>query len=118
MQSGAYLGHLAVCYNHARMILGMTCIPEASSTDGALPCVSSPICMLLAPAGTVTSSKMERGELYDACVKNTVQIDKEGYVHLPNKPGLGVELDFGEIKKRTVRRGELRLPVVRTGGTG
>lgn len=46
--------------------------------------------------------KMERGELYDACVKNTVQIDKEGYVHLPNKPGLGVELDFGEIKKRTV----------------
>jgi L-alanine-DL-glutamate epimerase-like enolase superfamily enzyme len=46
--------------------------------------------------------KMEPGELYDACVKNTVQIDKEGYVHLPTKPGLGVELDFAEIKKRTV----------------
>jgi len=46
--------------------------------------------------------KMEPGELYDACVKDTVQIDKEGYVHLPTKPGLGVELDFAEIKKRTV----------------
>jgi L-alanine-DL-glutamate epimerase-like enolase superfamily enzyme len=29
---------------------------------------------------------------------------KEGYVHLPTKPGLGVELDFVEINKRTVFR--------------
>ena len=46
--------------------------------------------------------KMEPGKLFDVCVKNTIDIDKEGFVHLPTKPGLGVELDFNEIKKRTV----------------
>ena len=41
-------------------------------------------------------------EHYNACSKDTVQIDKEGYVHMPTKPGLGLELDFDELKKRTV----------------
>jgi L-alanine-DL-glutamate epimerase-like enolase superfamily enzyme len=39
---------------------------------------------------------------YDACAKDTVQIDKEGFVHMPTKPGLGIEFDFDEIEKRTV----------------
>ncbi len=46
--------------------------------------------------------KMEPGELYDVCAKDTIKIDKEGFVHLPTKPGLGLEFDFDEVKKRTI----------------
>ena len=46
--------------------------------------------------------KMEPGELYDVCAKDSLQIDKEGFIHLPSKPGLGLEFDFDEIKKRTI----------------
>ena len=46
--------------------------------------------------------KMEPGELYDVCVKDTIEIDEEGYVHLPSKPGLGLEFDFEEIERRKV----------------
>jgi L-alanine-DL-glutamate epimerase-like enolase superfamily enzyme len=45
---------------------------------------------------------MEPGELYDVCVKNTIEIDKEGFVHMPTKPGLGLEFDLDEIKRCTV----------------
>jgi L-alanine-DL-glutamate epimerase-like enolase superfamily enzyme len=34
--------------------------------------------------------------------KDCLTIDQEGYVHLPSKPGLGVELDWDEIDRRTV----------------
>ena len=46
--------------------------------------------------------KMEPGELYDVCAKDTIQIDDEGYVHLPTKPGLGIEFDLDEIDRRTI----------------
>ena len=46
--------------------------------------------------------KVEPGKPYDVCSKNTVEVDKEGFVHLPTKPGLGLEFDFDEIKKRTI----------------
>jgi L-alanine-DL-glutamate epimerase-like enolase superfamily enzyme len=46
--------------------------------------------------------KMEPGEDYDVCAKDTIQIDQEGFVHLPSKPGLGLEFDLDEIKKRTI----------------
>jgi len=46
--------------------------------------------------------KMEPGEAYDMCVKDTIKIDKEGFVHMPTKPGLGLDFDLDEIKKRTV----------------
>ncbi|UCG54451.1 MAG: mandelate racemase [Dehalococcoidia bacterium] len=46
--------------------------------------------------------KMEPGEQYDVCAKDTIQIDSEGFVHMPSKPGLGLELDFEEIKNRTI----------------
>jgi hypothetical protein len=36
--------------------------------------------------------KMEPGEAYDMCVKDTVKIDREGFVHMPTKPGLGLDL--------------------------
>jgi L-alanine-DL-glutamate epimerase-like enolase superfamily enzyme len=46
--------------------------------------------------------KMEPGETYDACAIDTIKIDKEGFVHLPSKPGLGLEFDADEIKRRTI----------------
>ncbi len=45
---------------------------------------------------------MEPGEAYDRCVKDTIKVDNEGFVHMPNKPGLGLDFDLDEIEKRTV----------------
>ena len=45
---------------------------------------------------------MEPAEAYDVCVKNPIKIDREGFVHMPTGPGLGVDFDLEEIKKRTV----------------
>lgn len=46
--------------------------------------------------------KMEPGEAYDVCAKDFIKIDEEGYVHLPTKPGLGIEFDLDEIENRTI----------------
>jgi L-alanine-DL-glutamate epimerase-like enolase superfamily enzyme len=46
--------------------------------------------------------KMEPGELYNLCATDTVEIDKEGFVHLPTKPGLGLGFDLEEIKKHEI----------------
>ena len=46
--------------------------------------------------------KVEPGELYDVCANDTIEIDKEGFVHLPSKSGLGLEFDLDEIKRRTI----------------
>ena len=59
-------------------------------------------------AGAVNCSdffeKMEPGEAYDVCAKDFVKIDEEGYVHLPTKPGLGIEFDMDEIENRTIMK--------------
>lgn len=44
---------------------------------------------------------VERFELY---AKDVVRIDSEGYVHMPTKPGIGVDLDWDDIDKRTIFR--------------
>jgi L-alanine-DL-glutamate epimerase-like enolase superfamily enzyme len=46
--------------------------------------------------------KTEPGEAYDVCVKNPIKIDRDGFVHMPEGTGLGVEFDLDEIKKRTL----------------
>ncbi len=46
--------------------------------------------------------KMEPGELYNVCVKNSLEIDDEGYIHMPTGPGLGLEFDFDELDRRTL----------------
>jgi L-alanine-DL-glutamate epimerase-like enolase superfamily enzyme len=46
--------------------------------------------------------KVEPGGPYDVCSKNTVEIDKEGFAHLPTMPGLGVEFDIDDIRKRSI----------------
>ncbi|MCL4371163.1 MAG: hypothetical protein M1380_09690 [Chloroflexi bacterium] len=39
---------------------------------------------------------------YPGVYLDPVQVDKDGYVHGPKKPGLGFEIDFNEAKKVTV----------------
>ena len=46
--------------------------------------------------------KMLPGDGYDICARDTVQIDKDGFVHMPSKPGLGLDLDFDEVARRTI----------------
>ena len=31
--------------------------------------------------------------------KDVIRIDKEGYVHAPKKPGLGLEIDWAQVDK-------------------
>ncbi|MEM3027854.1 MAG: enolase C-terminal domain-like protein [Candidatus Bathyarchaeia archaeon] len=35
-------------------------------------------------------------------IKDTIRIDREGFVHAPTKPGLSFEIDEAKLKKRTV----------------
>jgi len=42
------------------------------------------------------------GDWRDFGVKNSLQIDREGYIHVPQKPGLGMELDWDRIENMTV----------------
>ena len=38
---------------------------------------------------------------YPGVYLDPVQVDSEGYIHAPTKPGLGFEIDFVEAKKVT-----------------
>jgi L-alanine-DL-glutamate epimerase-like enolase superfamily enzyme len=40
---------------------------------------------------------------YPGVYLDVPQVDKEGYVHAPVKPGLGFEVDFSEVKKITAK---------------
>jgi L-alanine-DL-glutamate epimerase-like enolase superfamily enzyme len=42
--------------------------------------------------------------IFDVCQKEGINIDKEGNVSVPQKPGLGVELDWDEVEKRTLMK--------------
>jgi L-alanine-DL-glutamate epimerase-like enolase superfamily enzyme len=42
--------------------------------------------------------------LFETTGKDRFRIDQDGYVHLPTGPGLGVELDWDEVERRTVYR--------------
>jgi len=46
--------------------------------------------------------KTEPGEAYDVCVRNPIKVDKERFVHMPTEPGLGIDFDLNEIKRRTL----------------
>jgi len=43
-------------------------------------------------------------ERFEVCAKDHLPLDSEGCVHLPQKPGLGVDLDWDEVDKRTIYR--------------
>lgn len=46
---------------------------------------------------------IENGQegIFDVGTKDVIRIDKEGYVHAPQKPGLGVEIDWKQVEKGT-----------------
>jgi L-alanine-DL-glutamate epimerase-like enolase superfamily enzyme len=35
-------------------------------------------------------------------IKDTIRIDKDGFVHAPTKPGVCFEIDEANLKKRTI----------------
>ena len=39
---------------------------------------------------------------YEFCGKDHLRIDSEGYMHMPTKPGMGVDLDWDEVDKCTI----------------
>lgn len=41
--------------------------------------------------------------IFDQGTRDVVRIDREGYVHAPRKPGLGIDVDWDEIRGRTIR---------------
>lgn len=41
-------------------------------------------------------------ETRDAMLKEPITIDKKGYVKIPDKPGLGIELNEEKVKKYTL----------------
>lgn len=41
--------------------------------------------------------------IFDTAMKDIVRIDKEGYVHAPKKPGLGLEIDWSKIEELTTK---------------
>lgn len=44
---------------------------------------------------------VENGEegCFDVGTKEVIRIDKDGYVHAPKKPGLGIEIDWKQVEK-------------------
>jgi L-alanine-DL-glutamate epimerase-like enolase superfamily enzyme len=41
--------------------------------------------------------------IFDIGTRDVIRIDKEGYVHAPKKPGLGIDPDWDEIEKQTIK---------------
>ncbi len=42
--------------------------------------------------------------VFDVGMKEVLKIDKEGYVHAPTKPGLGLEIDWKKIEELTLKK--------------
>lgn len=41
-------------------------------------------------------------EKFEIYAKDLIRIDKDGYVHVPTKPGIGIDLDWDDIDRRTI----------------
>ncbi len=41
-------------------------------------------------------------ERFEVCAEDLLDMDAEGYMPMPNKPELGVDLDWDEVDRRTV----------------
>ena len=48
-------------------------------------------------------SPVPQGTFDTDVIKDTIRIDKEGFVHAPEKTGLGFEVDEKKLKERTVK---------------
>lgn len=40
--------------------------------------------------------------IFDQGTKDVIRIDRDGYVHAPRKPGLGLDVDWDDIERRTI----------------
>jgi len=85
-------------------VYGRTCIPHFWGPGIALAATLQLI-------GSIDSPYVEYNfhppawvpEARDAMLKEPIKIDKEGYVKIPDGPGLGVELDEENIERYTVK---------------
>lgn len=41
-------------------------------------------------------------EVFNFAVKEDIEIDKQGYAHVPKGPGLGMEVDWDYIDRHTI----------------
>jgi len=41
--------------------------------------------------------------IFDQGTKDVIRIDREGYVHAPKKPGLGIDVNWEEVEKKTIK---------------
>jgi L-alanine-DL-glutamate epimerase-like enolase superfamily enzyme len=80
---------LASCYN-------IQCVPETFASAIALYANLHFIASI--PNGELLEFDQTPNPLRDELVVEPLCIDKEGYVHLPEKPGLGLELDWDVVR--------------------
>ena len=87
-----------------------TTAPSPSARLAAVtrpPCASTIWRTIDRPSPELAPKAVPLGRWYESSYPgvylDTVQIDKEGYVHAPKKPGLGFEIDWKEARKVTVQ---------------
>jgi len=88
------VAHLAEAY-------GMKCEPH--SWGHQLTQAAHFQCMLAMYNNDFFELPVPQGVFDVPAVKDIIRVDKEGYVHAPTKPGLGLEPDLAALEKTTVR---------------
>jgi L-alanine-DL-glutamate epimerase-like enolase superfamily enzyme len=91
---GMKVGHLAECH-------GMECAPH--NWGEALDHAVHFHCELAMPNCVWFEMTVPMGQADRPWFKDTIRIDKDGYVPAPTKPGLGYELDMAALEKATRR---------------
>jgi hypothetical protein len=41
--------------------------------------------------------------IFDQETRDTIRIDRDGYVHALRKPGLGFDIDWNEVEEKTIK---------------
>lgn len=91
---GMKVAALAECF-------GMECAPH--NWGDALDHAVHFHCELAMPNNVWFEMTLPQGSSDRPYIKDKIRIDKDGYVHAPTKPGLGYEIDYGELEKMTTR---------------
>jgi L-alanine-DL-glutamate epimerase-like enolase superfamily enzyme len=91
---GMKVAHLAECH-------GMECAPH--NWGEALDHAVHFQCELAMPNCVWFEMTVPMGQADRPWFKDTIRIDKDGYVQAPTKPGLGYELDMAALEKATRR---------------
>ncbi len=91
---GIKVGHMAECF-------GMECAPH--NWGGIFDHAVHFHLELALPNCNWFEMTIPQGGSDRPYMKDTVRIDKDGYVPAPTKPGLGYEIDYGVLEKMTSR---------------